>query len=378
MTPVNNATLRPRPRRAVAALKPVVHGGTNLARWTEMGLEPARVLDFTANINPFGPPPGVYRALRETPIDTLPDPEGWPVVRLLARRLGRPAEHIILGNGSAEIMQLLALAYIEEGDRVLIFGPAFGEYRRISQMMGAEVTQWTAREEDLFQPRPREMARMLERVRPKVVFLCHPNNPTGTAYPMDWLARQLEHFPETLFVVDEAYQPFTLDAATSALNLRAPNLLVLRTLTKDHALAGLRIGYAVAEPELLMPIRVVRPPWNVNVLAQSAAVAALQDPDHVHRTLARLRATTLDFRRAILELGFFVMPSVAHFFLVRVGDARSLRDFLLERYRVQVRDCTSFGLPRYIRVATLKPEENAVLLEGLRAWAHAVETSGHF
>ena len=365
---MNVKVLRPRPRKAVAALKPVVHGGTNLAQWGEMGLEAARVLDFSANINPFGPPPGVYRALRETPIDLLPDPEGWPVVRLLARRLGLPAEHIILGNGSAELMQLMALAYIEEGDRVLIFGPAFGEYRRISRMMGAEVAQWAAREADLFQPRPEEMARMLERVRPKVVFLCHPNNPTGTAYPMVWLARQLERFPETLFVVDEAYQPFTLGQATSALNLRAPNLLVLRTLTKDHALAGLRIGYAVADPELLRPLRVVRPPWNVNVLAQAAAVAALQDQAHVQRTLTQLRQVTREFRQALLDLGFFVLPSVAHFFLVKVGDAAGLRDFLLRHYRVQVRDCTSFGLPAYIRVATLKPEENAVLLEGLRAW----------
>ncbi len=353
---------RPQPRRAVAALKPVPHGGT------PAGVAPGRLLDFTANINPFGPPPEVYDALRQTPVDALPDPEGRPVLEALARRLAVPPDHLILGNGSAEVMQLLALAYLEEGDRVVIFGPAFGEYQRIARMMGASVTYWTAREEDLFQPRLGEMAQLLARTRPKAVFLCHPNNPTGTAYPMDWLARQLARFPETLFVVDEAYHPFTLDAVPSALRLRAPNLLVLRTLTKDHALAGLRIGYAVADPVLLAPLRAVRPPWNVNTYAQAAAVAALRDPGYVQDSLRRLHAAVQELRRGLQERGFFVVPSVAHFFLVRVGDATAVRDFLLQNYGVQVRDCTSFGLPAYIRVASLRPEENAVLLKGLEAY----------
>ncbi len=358
----------PRPREAVASLAPVPHGGTHLALWDREGLAATRVLDFTANINPFGPPPQVYEALRETRIDLLPDPEGWPVVQALAQQLGLPPERILLGNGSAELMQLMALAYLEEGDRVLIFGPAFGEYQRVSRMMGAEVHLWWAREEDLFQPRLKEMARRLEQVRPKVVFLCHPNNPTGVAYPLEWVARQTARFPETLFLVDEAYQPFTLEEVPSALLLDAPNLLVLRTLTKDHALAGLRIGYAVGDPGLLNPMRAVRPPWNVNIYAQVAAVTALQHEAYVQTTLRWLRQAVQDLRRAIQEMGFFVLPSVAHFFLVRVGQAMEVRDFLLREFGVQVRDCTSFGLPSYIRVASLRPEENAVLLEGLRAY----------
>ncbi len=354
--------MRPFPRRAVAALKPVVHGGT------PAGVVPGRLLDFTSNVNPFGPPPEVYEVLRKTPVDVLPDPEGRPVLDVLAQRLAVPPEHILLGNGSAEVMQLLALAYLDEGDRVLIFGPAFGEYQRIARMMGASVVYWTAREKDLFQPRLREMSQLLAQVRPKAVFLCHPNNPTGTAYPMDWLARQMARFPETLFVVDEAYHPFTLDAVPSALRLRAPNLLVLRTLTKDHALAGLRIGYTVGDPELLAPLRAVRPPWNVNTYAQAAAVAALRNAAYVQDTLRRLRVAVQELRRGLQDLGFFVVPSVAHFFLVRVGNAASVRHFLLKTYSVQVRDCTSFGLPAYIRVASLRPEENAVLLKGLQAY----------
>lgn len=360
--PRPKGTIRPSPRRAVATLRPVVHGGT------PAGVVSGRLLDFTANVNPFGPPPEVYEVLREIPVDVLPDPEGRPVLEALARRLAVSPEHILLGNGSAEVMQLLALAYLEEGDRVLIFGPAFGEYQRIARMMGASVTYWRAREEDLFQPRLREMSRLLAQVRPKMVFLCHPNNPTGTAYPMDWLAQQMARFPETLFMVDEAYHPFTLDAIPSALDLRAPNLLVLRSLSKDHALAGLRIGYAVGDPDLLAPLRAVRPPWNVNTYAQAAAVAALRNRVYVRDTLRRLRVATQDLRRRLQEMGFFVVPSVAHFFLVRVGHAADVGHFLLRAYGVQVRDCTSFGLPTYIRVASLRPEENDVLLKGLQAY----------
>ncbi len=353
----------PPPRKAVARLQPVAHGGTQAGE-----AEPHQVLDFTANINPYGPPPQVYRALQGQPVDVLPDPEGWAVVTALARRHGLPAERFLLGNGSAELIQMVALAYIEPGDRVLVLGPSFGEYARAARMMDADVHRRDAHEAHLFQPQPRELTQALEELRPRVVFLCHPNNPTGAVYPMDWLARQAERFPETLFVVDEAYHPFTLDQVPSALTLNLPNVLVLRTLTKDHALAGLRIGYAVGHPDVLRALRAVRPPWNVNHYAQVAARAALDHPEHVHHTLRMLRQATAQLRRELQRQGWFTVPTAAHFFLVRVGRAREVQQALWHRFRIRVRDATSFGLPAYIRVASLRPEQNQRLLEALAWW----------
>lgn len=354
----------PRPRQAVLALAPVTHGGTQAGE----GQASMSVLDFTDNVNPYGPPPQVYQALQGQPVDRLPDPEGTAVLELLARRHGRPVSHFLLGNGSAELMQLVALAYLDPGDRVLIYGPAFGEYQRVARIMAAEVHLWRAREEDLFQPRLQDMSRQLATLRPKLVFLCHPNNPTGTAYPMDWLALQAQRFPETLFVIDEAYHPFTRGRVTSALALQLPNVLVLRTLTKDHGLAGLRIGYAVGYPSVLVPLRAVRPPWNVNHYAQVAAVAALQARAYVEATLDQLARAVQQLRQELQDQGWFVLPSVAHFFLVRVGQATQVQQVLLQRFGLRVRDCTSFGLPAYIRVASLRPEENHRLLEALAWW----------
>jgi histidinol-phosphate/aromatic aminotransferase/cobyric acid decarboxylase-like protein len=169
--------------------------------------------------------------------------------------------------------------------------------------------------------------------------------------------------------VDEAYLTFTA-SAPSVLSARRTNMLVLRSMTKAYALAGLRLGYAVGSTDILEALRRARPPWSVNALAQAAGIAALQDTAHLTHCLACIARAKDDLVAGLRALGLRPVPSTTHFFLVRVGNGAACRQALLQG-SVLVRDCASFGLPEYIRVATRRPEENARLLtalEELRPW----------
>jgi histidinol-phosphate aminotransferase len=171
-------------------------------------------------------------------------------------------------------------------------------------------------------------------------------------------------FSNTLFVIDEAYIQFVPDLP-SCITLDLPNILVLRSMTKDYAIAGLRLGYAVGPADVIEALVKVRPPWNVNAVAQEAGLAALMDNGYLFQTMTRLHAVKSDFLRGFNSLGLHPIPSETHYFIIKVGDAADFRRRLLA-FKVQVRDCASFGLPDYIRVATRKPEENAKLLAALK------------
>ena len=229
--------------------------------------------------------------------------------------------------------------------------------------MGATVDEWRSGEQDDFVPDPDSITRWMNRHDYRVVFLCNPNNPTGQILSQDILAFWSEAFPYTLFVIDEAYISFTT-RMPSSISLSRPNLLILRSMTKDYALTGLRLGFAVSHSKVIEALRKVRPPWNVNAMAQSAGIAALDDPAHLDNNLAKLAQAKQELIAALHDRGFNIFPTNVQFFLMKVGNGARLRTELRSR-GILVRDCTSFGLPDYIRIATLRPEENARLLAAL-------------
>jgi L-threonine-O-3-phosphate decarboxylase len=362
----------PEPRPELSQVSDVAHGAFDFAELERLGLTAEDVLDFSVNGNPYGPSPQVQEAMARVPLERYPDREALALRRLLGHQYNVPLEHILVGNGSAEVLWLVALAFLRPGDAVLIVGPTFGEYARAATLMGAQVHYWTALPEDNFTVRPEAVLRSLQQWHPRLVFVCNPNNPTGTYLAPDAIAGWARACPQTLFVVDEAYLPFAADAA-SVLATAAANLLVLRSMTKAHALAGVRLGYAVGHPEVIGVLTKVRPPWNVNALAQAAGIAALHDQAHLTRTLAQVAQAKGALVRGLHALDLTPVHSTTHFFLIKVGNATALRQALL-RHGVQVRDCASFGLPEYIRVATRRPEENARLLAAL---ARAKEEGKH-
>lgn len=360
---------RPEPRPELAQIPDAIHGALDFVELERLGVTPDVVLDFSVNGNPYGPSPGVREAIAHVPYERYPDREALALRRVLAAQLQVPMEHLLAGNGSMELVWLVALAFIRTGDTVLIVGPTFGEYTRAALLMGANLVHYTTQPTEDFLLVPEHLRQVMQQTQPRLVFVCNPNNPTGTYTPPAQLAHWAQALPRTLFVIDEAYLTFA-NQAPSVLTVRQPNMLILRSMTKAYALAGLRLGYAIGTSDVLAALRRASPPWSVNALAQAAGIAALQDTAHLTDCLTYIAQAHRELRSGLHALGLHPVPSTTHYFLLPVAQATSCRRTLL-RYGLQVRDCTSFGLPTYIRIATRRPEENQRLLTALkesRAW----------
>ncbi len=342
----------------------VPHGSIHATELAQWGLDPADVVDFSTNVNPFGPAPAVVQALREVDWTNYPDPDATALRERLAAHHGTSPDRILAGNGTAELIWLVALAFLAPGRRALVVEPTFGEYARAARIAGAEVVtvrQGMARDWAIGAS---EIGRALAASTPAVAFFCHPNNPTGTLLPLDVLGDWAARYLSTLFVVDEAYIDFA-EGAESALSLGRPNILVLRSLTKTHALAGLRLGYAVAAPNVVDALRRVAPPWSVNSGAQAAGIVALKQAAWLGESLGRLWVAKRDFAAALRRIGYEPAKSATHYFLLPVENGADFRRRLLPR-GIVVRDCASFGLPGHVRVATRRREENSRLIHEIQ------------
>jgi len=351
-------------RPEVLAAQATHHGAFDYEELAQARLDPEQMLDFSVNSNAYGPPPAVRDALRAVPLDRYPDREALALRRVLAERLGVAMSQIVAGNGTAELIWLIAAAFVRPRDRALVIEPTFGEYGRAVALAGGQVARWRAHPEDGFAVKTEQVESQIDDLHAKLVFLCNPNNPTGQVIAPDVVSIWAERHPQTLFVVDEAYLNFTCGLASASGSVR-DNILVLRSMTKDYALAGLRLGYAVGRQDVIEVLARVRPPWSVNALAQAAGVAALEDQAWLTSSIQKLVQSKEVLVKELGTLGLPPVPSATHFFLVWVGDGATFRRNLMSRH-VLVRDCASFGLPEYVRIATRKPEENARLLAAIR------------
>jgi histidinol-phosphate aminotransferase len=339
-----------RPRHEIEGINACPHGGPDYAELESMSLAPEEVMDFSVCSNPY-PLPGVLeKRLRDIPISQYPDSEATAFREALARKLGIAPAHILAGSGTTELIRLIALAYFGQGDSVLILKPTYGEYKVACQLTGAEVIEQKAMVQDSFRFSPDEIADFVQHHRPKGIFICNPNNPTG-----QYLSRQdvdviLQSCPESLLVLDEAYVAFVEGAWSSVDLIGKGNVVVLRSMTKDYALAGLRLGYAIASEDVINTLRRICPPWNVNVVAQEAGITALKADRFLEQCLKKLGKSKKYLTDGLRRAGLKPLPSQTNYSLVKVGDGQAFRQALL-RHSILVRDCASFGLPEYIRIA---------------------------
>lgn len=346
------AGCHPLPRPAVRGLAPRHHGGPVWSELARLGLRPEAIADFSVNVNLLGPSPRAVEAAAATRLDRYPDPEATDLRRTLAAHLGVPEDRLLVGNGSVELIWSLAATFIEPGERGLIVTPAFGEYEPALRAAGAEVLAWPADPHAGLVSDPAGVAGAIRRERPKLVYLCTPNNPSGQTWSAEGIARVHGAVREVggLLVLDEAYLAFAAAPPATLDGVADGHLVVLRSLTKDLALAGLRLGYLVAHPDHVAALANARPPWSVNALALAAGSAALGDQEHAARSRDALQAARSYLLGGLTRLGFHPLPTDTNFCLVEVGDAARLRTELLAR-GVLVRNCASFGLPRHIRLA---------------------------
>ena len=352
------------PRPEIQRLTDVAHGALDFAELEAHGLAPDAVIDFSVNNNPYGPSPRVQEVLRSVVIDRYPDRQSLALRRRLAQHLDVSIDHLLVANGSMELLWFVALAYLRPGDAALILEPTFGEYERVTQLMGAARHAYVTRPETRFEIDEAALLTAMQRLQPRLMFICNPNNPTGAHLPVETIAAWTAQHPETLFIVDEAYLPFVAGPPPSMIQHLRRNVLVLHSMTKAHALAGIRLGYAIGDAEIISTLNKVRPTWNVNAMAQAAGIAALDDATHLAQTLARVSADKTVLAANLEALGLPPLPSTTHFFLCRARQASALRQSLLPQ-GILVRDCASFGLPDYIRIASRRPSDNDKLLEAL-------------
>lgn len=347
-----------RPSSAIQHLAPVVHGGFHSDHQADW-------IDFSSNVNPYGPSPRVWDALCDVPIGRHPDPRATPLRHALAEMQAVSARQLIVGNGSIDLIYHLAVAYVRARDRVLIVTPTFGEYAAAVAIMGARSVEFRARDENDFAIDVDALIAQARAARPRLVFVCNPNNPTGTYLTRDDIEKLVRACDDALVVLDEAFVRFVADAWDARELLRYDNLLILRSLTKDYALTGLRVGYAIASPPIIEALEKAQPPWSVNAFAQAATLAALADEQYLRDALSALARAKIALVDDLTRLGLRVVPSATHFFLVQVEAATEFARALRAR-KIVVRDGTSWGLPNFVRIATRTPEENARLVAAIQ------------
>ncbi len=340
------------------------HGAIDFEEISALGLTPDEIVDFSVNSNPFGPASAIVEALQSATISRYPDKACLGLRQALGRQFNLSLDQIMVGNGTAELLWLIAFGFIEKTDKVAILEPTFGEYRRNARLMGGEVCQWRAVVENNFELDEVAIEQLIVQQRPTILHLCSPNNPTGYQVSTQLLERWSLLSPETLFVVDEAYAQF-LPQYESAMHTRLPNVLVLRSMTKDYSLAGIRLGYVTGPVDLIRVLEQLAIPWSVNEFAQIAGIAAIAAQSEYECMWRDLRDEATRFKAGLRALGYSPVESPMHYFLMEVGDARHLRERLLSE-GILVRLCESYYLPNYIRLSTQLPEQNQRLLDLLK------------
>ena len=331
----------------------------------ELDVRPEEIIKLASNENPFGPSPKALAAMRDAieSAQLYPDGGGFLLRNAIAAKLGCVSENIILGNGSNEIIELVGHAFLKPGDEIITFAHAFIAYKLVATLFGARTIEVATPN---FQPVPDAIFKAIT-PKTKIIFIANPNNPTGVLLPSDQIDHLLSGIPDKIVtVLDEAYFEFLDHPPDTLRHVRdGRNVIVLRTFSKIHGLAALRVGYGIARREIIDVLQKTRQPFNVNGLAQAAALAALEDTHY----LAETKRVT-DTGRAFLEKEFAAMklrfvPSQANFVFVEVGDGLGVFKKMLAR-KVIVRPLVNYGLPEWLRITVGTTEQNKRCIAGLK------------
>ncbi|HMS86693.1 MAG TPA: threonine-phosphate decarboxylase CobD [Nitrospira sp.] len=361
----------------MARVKKPLHGGNIYGAARELKCDTGEIIDFSASINPLGPSPYVWKAIASSRhlLGHYPDPDCW-VLRLALAALWRidPGQ-IVVGNGSTELIDALPRAL--KIQRLLVVQPTFSEYASAMKRAGGSTTTLYAHRRDHYAIPIDRIRQVLETGRRDGksidgIILCHPNSPTGQACTVEDLVQlaMIAHRRGRWLILDESFTDYCPDRSIlGRVELRS-HVIVLRSMTKFHALPGLRVGYAVAAPATAGRLQRQLPPWSVSAMGQVAAVAALKDEAHARRSLKYMSVERERFRMKLAALpGCTVMPTYANYCLVELPRGQAARD-ITERLRgrgVLIRDCSSVpgANSRSVRLAVRTRIENDRLIREL-------------
>ena len=356
----------------VRAIAPYVGGKPISEVAREFGLDETKIVKLASNENPLGMPESAKKAMAQAAEDLgrYPDSNGFELKNALAKKLNVSVEWITLGNGSNDILELTARAVAQEGDEVVFSKHAFAVYPLATQAVGGKAIEVPATSEY-----GHDLSAMLKAITAKtrLVFVANPNNPTGTFLTAAEIAAFLEKVPShVVVVIDEAYNEFlTPEQQYDAIAWvrQYPNVIVSRSFSKAYGLAGLRIGYGIAQNNITDLLNRIRQPFNVNSLAQAAAIAALADVEFLKKCYELNRAGYLQLTRAFDQMGLKYLPSSGNFVLVKVGDtpnAGAVVNLELLKAGVIVRPVGNYGLPEWLRISIGLPQENDAFIAALK------------
>ena len=342
---------------------PESHGGIRLQECIQLGIDPAQIIDFSVNSNPFGPPDGLKDSLLCLDVRQYPDPDCYSLKQALSEVNHVAEDNIIVGNGSVELIWSCARAFVKPGDTALVVTPTFGEYQNALDLVQAKTVEF-ALDIDNSQINVDQLNKRIKQIKPRLTFICNPNNPTGHLYSESLI----EHIAALcdsvngMLIVDEAYRAF---AGLSQFGSHTgDNVLILRSMTKDFAIPSLRLGYALGSKSNIEKIASQIPPWNVSSVAQNAGEFLLENRDATRASINKTRTLSEAFKNSLNHYAVNPLPSMTHYFLLNVGDATKVRKQLLHS-GLLVRDCTSFNLPNHIRVSTRLTDQNNKLVSVL-------------
>ena len=333
----------------------------------ELGLPAKDIIKVASNENPFGPSPLAQAALQKAiaGVHLYPDGNAFYLKQKLAAKLGVEPAQLVLGNGSNEIIEFVSHALLTPDTNIVVSQFCFAIYPIVAKMFGAGVITVPAKNHG------HDLPAMLKAITSKtrIVFVANPNNPTGTLVPREELINFVNQVPDDmLLVLDEAYLEFLEDPVDFVPLIRLgarKNLILMRTFSKIYGLAGLRIGYGIADAELLAALEKIRQPFNVNLLSQTAALAALDDDEHVRKTRDNNFRGLEFFTAAFRQLKLEYVPSNANFILVRVGDGQKVFNEM-QKLGVITRPMGGYLLPEWIRISVGTQAENERCLNVLK------------
>lgn len=352
-------------RKNIFEVRPYIAGKPIEETKRQLGLR--EVIKLASNENPLGPSPKAMQAIRKnlTKSNRYPDSQSFYLKRKLSKYLNVESNNLILGNGSDELIDIIIKTFVEEDESIITADITFLEYEIISQVIGRRIIKVPLR---YFKYDLESIKKRIDK-KTKLIFISNPNNPTGTYVTKYEIEDFINGLPEhVLLVMDEAYDTFVDvdDFPNSLKYIRNKNILILKTFSKAYGLAGLRVGYAVGRPELISYMERVRQPFNVNFLAQVAAIASLDDKKFLRKTRKLILEGKSYLYDNLTKLGIAYVPSTANFILIDVGrdGMEVFRDML--KYGVIVRDMKQYGLKNFIRVTIGTKKENERFIKVLR------------
>ncbi|MCI8336479.1 MAG: histidinol-phosphate transaminase [Peptococcaceae bacterium] len=355
-------------RDSIMSIKPYVPGKPIDEVKRELGIDD--VIKLASNENPLGPSEAAKGAMLEAACNMhiYPDGSSFYLKEAIAKKYNIQTENVIIGNGSDELIKLIAETYVNPEDEVVIGSPSFSEYIFATHLMGGKIVSVPLTADNRF-----DLAGMIAAIteKTKVIIICNPNNPTGTMVNKQEVNAFIAQVPEHILVVfDSAYAEYAEDdgqyESGSTYVIKYPNVIELRTFSKIYALAGLRVGYGIAAAETIAMISRTREPFNVNAMAQAAAIAALQDITHVEQSRKVNHEGKKYLYDQFQQMGLKYIPTHANFIMVDVEkDSKEVFQALMAK-GVIVRTGDIFGMPTYLRVTIGLPEENERFIKALK------------